>query len=280
MKELPSRIVRTLIAGLLGALKALVLLVIGLIIGIVVIRAGLQWYASGSFSLFPSSVPASNRVADLAVLDATPAEAAKIRDVLATLRYQLPPRAVTFSVAPSPLCAQCGGDYVPALDLIQIDRSLVDQGGPVLRHAIAHEVGHYVDEHYLRDSQRAQFMQLRHVPANVTWLSGNRPWQDRPSEDFAEVFAVLDSTTAESPPETSYGPLRDAAAFEQLLASAGVRFGQPSSRQDWRSVVTEELTFFKDITADPTASLLWEIAILVYVLYGALPAMHDAWRQH
>lgn len=279
MRPLPVRILRTLGAGVLGGLKWLLFLAIGVGVGVIVMRAGLQYYVSGSFSLFPAAASSSGSVADVPITGATPAEAAAIRRALGDLSYQLPARAVTFSVTDNPDCVQCGGDFQPALNLIQIERSLVDVGGAPLRHAVAHEIGHYVDQTYLLDSQRLEFMKLRRIPSNLSWLAENTAWQKRPVEDFAEVFAVLDLPTAEIPPETAYGPVRNPVAFRRLIESAGVRLGGQAPSSDWRSVAQQEFAFFEDMTTGPYMRLFWGLLVAVYVGVGAIPAMRDEWRR-
>ena len=273
-----DRFARIMIAGILGVLKAVVLLVACLVVGVVFMRAGLQWYASGTFMLLPSMAPASSGTAEVAIIGATPRQAAEIRSAVASLRYRLPARAVTFSVTDKPRCVECGGDYIPAADLIQINRTGLDQGGFVLRQAVAHEIGHYVDQHYLTETQRRRFMQLRHIPPDMRWLSPTWPWEDRPAEDFAEVFAVLSVTTVARPPQTSYGPVRNPVALERFLTSAGVRFGRPSAQPDLRSVASEELALFGSVTQNPRTRVVWWALIAVYVAYSAYVAMSRAWQ--
>lgn len=274
-----ERIARTLVAGLLGGLRALAILAVALTVGVVLMQVGLRWYASGELTLFPGASPPVNRAVPVAVLGATPAEAARIRGAVARLRYELPPHSITFQVIGRSICPQCGGDFVPALDLVQIERSVVDAGGPELEHTVAHEVGHFVDQHYLNDAQHARYKQLRHIPARLTWLAPDKPWELRPSEDFGEVFAVLNLPLVDSPPGTAYGPVRDPAAYERLLASAGVRLGARSTEPDWTAALAQEFATARDEMSIPTVRYLVWLVIVTYLAFGIIPAMHDAWRR-
>lgn len=278
VRPLPERIARSTIAGLLGGLEGALILVAIVIVGVVLLRAGFQYSATGTFTLLPPSPPRSSGAAGVAVLDATPAEAAAIRRAIASLQYRLAPGSVTFRVVDQAECLQCGGDFVAGLDLIEIDRSVIDLSNPLLGHAVAHEIGHYVDARYLTDAQREQFMRLRHIPSSLSWQSADRPWQDRPNEDFAEVFAVLAMPNVQVAPETSYGRVQDPAPFRTLLRTAGVAFGTVPTQQTWRSIADQEYAFFRDMSSQTVVRLELLVLLVVYILWGAVAAFARTWR--
>lgn len=279
MKSLAERIGYTLWAAALGILRAAAVMLVALAVVVVVTQALLHWYATGTFTLFPAHLANPTQPASLAVTNATPAEAATIRKAVARLRFRLPAGAVGFGLIDQPPCPQCGGDYAP-YGLIQLTRGVVDQGGPALDRAVAHEVGHFVDTVYLTDVQRAEFMRLRGMPGGLSWQSPNLPWERRPVEDFAEVFAFLNVTAVDSGPQTAYGPVRDPKVFERLLASAGVRLGRESSAPDVRKIASQEIGFARDQTANPYIRLLFTLLIALYIVFAGLSDGLDAWRRH
>ncbi len=273
-----GRIGRTLVAGILAGVKALALLTLGLLLGITLLRLGVQWYASGTFDPLPSANAASAGTAPVPVLDATPDEAKAIRSAVASMRYKLPPRAVTFDVTDNPACAECGGEYVPALDLIRIYRPMFRENPLVLRQAVAHEVGHYVDQHYFTAALRAEYKRMRGIPASRPWHDPNASWYQQPAEDFAEVFGVLNVSTVAIPPQTVYGPVRDPKSYERLLAKAGVRLAAQPTTPTWRSVLAEEARLLGDATLDPSTKRVWQAVILLYFGYYVLTSMSNAWH--
>ncbi len=282
MRALADRIARTLGAGVIGALQAFSYISIGLVVAILVVQiaqAGFRWYESGTFAPFPATAASSTGAASIDVATATPAQAAAIRMAVNSLSYQLPPHAVLFAVTSEP-CPQCGGEYDPGLNLIQIQQGSAVEG-PALRHAVAHEIGHYVDLHYLNNSQRDEFMRLRHIPANQSWFfDTGQPWANRPVEDFAEVFAVVALWPNDELPGTSYGPVRDPAPFEQLLGSAGVRFDRTPARSSRLSEIKAEVLLVRDMLVSSSLWFALQMLVVVYVAIGAGSAIRGAWRRN
>jgi hypothetical protein len=280
MRLLAARIGRTLFAGAIGFVQAAGYLVLAMIMSVLLVQAAqaaYRWYAVGTLSLLPPSAP-SSRAADIKVAYASPAETAAIRDAVASMRYRLLPNAVTFAITDQLPCSQCGGEYDAGLDLVQVARGLVIEG-PSLRHAIAHEIGHYVDHHFLSDALRREYMQLRHIPDSQSWFFDNdQPWVVRPSEDFAEVFAAVSLWPNDAPPQTEYGPVRDPAPYEQLLAEAGVHLdrGLPTPGPlEW--IPTEARLVVETLAS---SSLRWGLVVasIFYLALGTLTAMRDEWN--
>jgi hypothetical protein len=105
------------------------------------------------------------------------------------------------------VCPDCAGEYVPGIRTIRIERMLVDADGLALQQALAHEIGHHVDSIYLTDALRRRFRELRGIPPDLSREAPDQAWTQRPVEDFAEVFAVLDVPLVESGPRTAFGAI-------------------------------------------------------------------------
>lgn len=79
------------------------------------------------------------------------------------------------------------------LDTRSVDvyvRSCAGQSDALLRHVLAHELGHVLDELRMDDVQRAQWLEVRGIPAGTPWY-GCSACSDfaTPAGDFAEVYA-------------------------------------------------------------------------------------------
>jgi len=96
---------------------------------------------------------------------------------------------------------------------------------------IVHEMGHVADAEWLDDDDRAAYLALRGVPADTPWRAdgstggstGQRleDWQMQPSEDFAEVMAMIWSDGVYVPRTDTLAPAPDAdqlAAVEALVS--------------------------------------------------------------
>lgn len=266
------------IAGAKGAARVLALLVLGSLAVALVAQVAVRWYASGTLSLLPSS-PAASIAAPLPVIGGTPAETRAIHEAVAALRYQPPAHSLSIQLVDQPGIAGSLSSYLPGLQLIQVKRSVADLGGPFLQRAIAHEMGHYVDQWYLTDADRAEFMRLRGIPLGTAWVSSASAWRILPSEDFAEVFAVLDVRNVDRPPGTAFGPVRDSAGLEAVLASAKVTLDMRPTAPDWRAFVAQEAALVRYALTDPLQrTLFWLIAFWLAVC-GALTEARYAWSE-
>lgn len=88
---------------------------------------------------------------------------------------------------------------------------------------IVHEVGHVADAEWLDDPERTAYLAIRGIPADTPWrIEGSRglsldEWQLQPSEDFAEVMAMIWSNGQYVPRTITLAPAPDSA---QLTAIA------------------------------------------------------------
>lgn len=69
-------------------------------------------------------------------------------------------------------------------------RSCAELSDGLLRHALAHEIGHLVDATRMTADNRTEWLNARGIPAGTTWLgcNGCRDFAT-PAGDFAEVYA-------------------------------------------------------------------------------------------
>jgi hypothetical protein len=275
---LVSRIPLILVAAILGAMRWIVVTGLALVVLLPAGQMALHQYASGSGEAFPSTVSATARLPAVDVTDATAAETGAILAALAQLRYRVPPGAVSVRVSAAP-CPNCTGEFQSAFDLVLVEKHTVDAGGMTLRSTLAHELGHYVDVTYLTDNDRRIFMKLRGIPADLDWRSRTLLWSQRPAEDFAEVFSALTVPDAAFPPDTPYGPVRDRAALERLLANAGVKLDRTAPVTDIRRAFAVEFDLVHALLDDPTVSLA-VVAVFAFAgLSGALVGGLTEWTR-
>ncbi|HUF97468.1 MAG TPA: hypothetical protein VMM60_05010 [Ilumatobacter sp.] len=87
---------------------------------------------------------------------------------------------------------------------------------------IVHEMGHVADEEWLDDDERAMYLSIRGIPAGTPWrieaaLSLDE-WQLQPSEDFAEVMALIWSDGQYMPRTDTLAPAPDAVQLASIAA--------------------------------------------------------------
>lgn len=280
--SLTFRIARTAAAAGMAMVHAMLVLAVVLLIGLPLMRIAADWYVRGRIELAPvESLPAGPEIRLLAVKNGTATETASIRAAVGGLRYRIDPRTISVVIVDEdPFAAGFAAEYLPYLDVIRIQRAVVDGGGAVLRWTMAHEIGHYVDQRYMTPASRQRFKELRGIPAALTWESPTEPWARRPVEDFGEVFAAISQTSVMMTPGTVYGPVRDPAAFESLLKSVGVTLGREPPARTWQEVLVRELKLVVDTVTDP--SLLRPLTILfgVYLFVSAAGPAYHAWKVH
>lgn len=275
------RLARALIAGAAAAARWLAVLLAAVAVAVPLMRIGANWYVRGSIDLTPPPPAASaGEMGLLAVRDASPHEAAAIREAVAGLRYRIPPTAVSVMVVDDdPQRSGAEAEYLPYFGLIQVQRRVVGNGIARLQWTMAHEIGHYADHRYMTADARERFAALRGIPDDRDWQGTTLRWQDRPEEDFAEVFAALAVPSPLMPLGTSYGPIRNAPALLALLDSVGIAFGTPPPPRGWRDAIEREYQLVVDTLGDP--AVLWPAVLLIgaYLLVGAVPAAVSAWRR-
>ena len=111
------------------------------------------------------------------------------------------------------------GSYLFPDNIICLNSELVNDGGRQrLDQTLAHEVGHLFDCLYLDDGARAEYLCLRGFPAGTDWRSEDCDWTERPSEDFAEVYAAFAAASSGVQIATDRGRTKDQKRIEALIA--------------------------------------------------------------
>lgn len=275
MASAPQRYLRAMAAALLGAGWYMTLFAVAVAFCAVVVQQAALWFETGSLDLATPPAQAGHRNT-VTVAGATPSEARAVNAALATLRYRPPSGSVTYGVT-NDLGPQSSGDFASGINLIQVRRDVVRRGGAVLRQTLAHEIGHYVDFNLLTDRERARFYQLRKIPMKYLWIDTNQPWEQTPSEDFAEVFASLAVPSGQGRPSTAYGPVTDPAEVERLLRDAGVRFGRRQPAPTAGSIVRRQIGLVTRALANRRSRLVLVAGVLISGAFGAASAWHKAW---
>lgn len=96
-------------------------------------------------------------------------------------------------------------------------RSCAELSDGLLRHALAHEIGHLVDASRMTTSLRSQWLSTRGIAPGTPWLGCNGCRDFRtPAGDFAEVYAQWQRGSAGNLSELAPAPA--ASALDQLAA--------------------------------------------------------------
>ncbi len=96
-------------------------------------------------------------------------------------------------------------------------RSCAELSDGLLRHALAHEIGHLVDESRMTTSRRTQWLSTRGIAPGTPWLGCNGCRDFRtPAGDFAEVYAQWQRGSTDNLSELAPAPA--ASALDQLAA--------------------------------------------------------------
>ena len=215
--------VRTAVVGLAGAIEGLIALAIGVVL-LTLVAFGLTDIASGGDFSFTSLVPRAQAAAsnaDELVVEGSPEAQAAVRHAFSTLKYPIDTSGFKVVVTdPKNLAADTCGLYVGPQNIIYVSSDeVVSADGVALSHVLAHEIGHMIDATYFDETSRREFMRLRGFAAGTSWADPTADWNMRPSEDFAEVYAALDTPNSPFPIATYAGPLTNAASLQALIES-------------------------------------------------------------
>lgn len=277
MDAVTFRLARTFWAGARAAGLAIATLAVVAVIAIPLGRAALDWYTHGQVEPLPPATAA--KLPDLRIMGATAAEEAAVKRAAAQMRYPVDPRAVTFIVTDQVISGPGStGEYIPLLQVIRLQRSTVDDDGMALTWTVAHEVGHYVDQSRMDDAARQHFEQLRGIPPSTNWFSTDRPWDARPSEDFAEVFAAVSLPWLPHSPSTRWGPVRHQSAYEHILRAQGVVLHKQVPAMDWRESASREIAFARELAVEPRYGTMLGGLFALYLIVAAAPAMARSWN--
>jgi hypothetical protein len=69
--------------------------------------------------------------------------------------------------------------------------SCAQESDALLRHVVAHEIGHAIDAELMTDASRARWLRARHLTASTPWYACDRcPVWNTGEGDFVEVFSL------------------------------------------------------------------------------------------
>jgi len=172
------------------------------------------------------------------------------------------------------------GTYIYPDSVICIDeRVLANPEHENLVHIVAHEIGHMVDLVYLSDATRAWFMKTRGFSVTEVWAGQKTtPWECRPQEDFAEVYAALDAPFALWPIQTLGGRIEQPDVMRQTIERS-----MPSPRREARaldasSVASRAHEVAGFLTNDLMALQVFFVFAAFYVCAFAIRSMEDQVR--
>jgi hypothetical protein len=279
MGHVAGRAARCALAGLESALRWLVVLAAALAVLVPTFRIAVEWYARGRIDLEPAGVSQQPTAEPVEVLHASPAEVNAVRRAISALRYRVGATNLSVIVIDDSLAPAQAGEYLPNARVIRLRRSVVGRGGALLSWAVAHEIGHYVDDRYMNEADRDLYRDWRGIPRSAGWLDQTLPWAERPSEDFAEVFAAVAQSQPVDAPATEYGRIRGSAGFEALLARSGAPLGRLVAPDGPAELAEREAAFFRTMLSDPVVATLLLGTALAYVLVAAIPPARDAWHR-
>jgi hypothetical protein len=268
---------RAVAAGAGTALKRLLLVALLVAVGLPLARCMASVYVRGTpAASFGSDSPAS--YGRLPVRDASPAEAEAVRSAFAGLRYRFDAAAFDVGVVEASETASVrqGAEYLGG-GMIRLRRDIVQLGGPALSWALAHEVGHYVDETYMRDDAREAFMRMRGIPEYLSWDGIGVEWERRPAEDFADTFAARSQDPPSDTATTYYGRISQPREVEDMLTALGLRLGVPPEQQTPAEAAPRDAELYLDFLSQPFVAVPLLAGALVYVVVGAFRRSKRTW---
>lgn len=268
----PSRIPDVLSAAAFGAGRWLVIFGLALMLGVPVLRLVSSYAMRGKLEPSPLAAPESSASGKIPVSGARAGEAAAIHESLDGLALQFDHTGVRIRIVDDlAMCDDCAAAYLPEMREVLVPRGLVRLGGEQLRWALAHELGHHADSRFLNDRLRERYREIRGIPEELTWLSLDKPWRERPAEDFGEVFAVMVQPSVDRPLSSAYGRVRDPEAIEALYAEADLRT-ESAPRSPWAEAVSEQKTFLIEAMRDRARLLGLQLLALGAAVVGAARA--------
>src|SRR3954447_7460363 len=177
----------------------------------------------------PSKAPKPRRVAPAKPV-AAPARSSSTGDVcsgsgwqaargsraLASLRHSTPAGvSVSFKAGRS---GYLGLTYPAQRHVDMFVRSCGSESWSLLRHVMAHEMGHAYDAAHMTAAKRARYMAMRGLPAGTPWFGcGYCTDFATPAGDFAETYSQWQRGSSDS--RTRIAPMPGPAALAQLGAT-------------------------------------------------------------
>lgn len=254
-----------------GAARPLVLFLVTLAVMLPASRAILTWHVRGRAEWSAPDFGAGN-VPEIRVRNGSPEDTERVQLAVAQLRLpELPPLDITVGIRADE-CTPCVASYDPATHEISLAPAMLADP-PSLRSALAHEIGHLVDNRLLDAASRRRFSRMRGHPSSASWLAQDRPWHERPSEDFAEAFCALAQPVPYRPVATAYGRV-DAVALERLLSERGFPLEPVRTPDSPVDALAREATYIGDALAYAWARITALGVAVALAAQGLLRAAH------
>lgn len=278
-----SRVARTVVAGFGGAVHGVVLFIAACLVLAAIPPIFVSLSNTGTVNLDAFFPRASNPdpVSAQVAIEGTPAQQRSIRKAIDQLAWKVDPTAFKVRVVPAGSLAEGHmGTYVYPDSIVCIDeRVLANPEHENLVHIVAHEIGHMVDLLYLDDTTRAWFMQTRGFSTTEVWAGQSAtPWEARPQEDFAEVYAVLDAPFALWPIQTIGGRIQQADVMRQRIEQSMPSPHRQSRALDAASVASRANEVMGFLANDLMALQVLFVFATFYVCAFAIRSMEDQVR--
>jgi hypothetical protein len=279
-----SRVARTVVAGVSGAVQGVVLFAIACALVAMVPPVMISYANRGTVDLdafLPHTSPAASASTAQVKIIGTPEEQAAIRKVIDQLAWPVDPTSFSVKVVPpQKLPPSDMGMYVYPESVILIDSEVVsDPERQNLTHIMAHEIGHMVDFRYLDDETRAEFMQVRGFSQSADWRGAGAEWGMQPQEDFAEVYAALDAPFSLWPIQTIGGRIEDPVAMHALIDRFQSGPSRPLSPVSFTSVMSRADSAAAMIKGDQVILPLLVAFAALYMCICSIRAMNRAYAQ-
>jgi hypothetical protein len=274
-----GRTIHTLFAGLEGALQGLFAVAVACAI-IAALPTVLTSIANRGTvdvdSFVPRSAVSPSQAATMDI-EGSAADQVAVRSALDDLVWPISnPRPKIVVIPTGSLPTDTAGTYTSNENVIRVSEDVVQDPERLgLSHVLAHEIGHQLDSMYLDEKGRSEFMTLRGRDSELNWASEDASWEQRPQEDFAEVFAALDAPASRVTIQTIGGRIRNATAMSALM----VRYEKSASRTSSSPQIARLLPLAKALTYDYTTEpgallIIFGVSILCAVI-GAIGTMGD-----
>ena len=276
-----SKVAMTVVAGFGGAVRGLVVLALACVVLALLPPAIISYANRGTVDLdafLPHTAVSSTSPSALARIEGTPAEQDAVRRALDQLVWPIDPKSFTIKIVPHADLKDDPGMYLSGESVILIDADVADD--PIrqdLARVLAHEIGHAVEVTRMDDAARAEFMSLRGFDSTTDWRDQDAPWSARPQEDFAEVFAAIDSPSSVWPIQTVGGRMINEGALRALIERYQSGPSRPLARLDFSAVSSQASSLVSMIIND---TFLLEVMFGIAILYASVSAIQSMGDAH
>lgn len=264
-------------AGFGGALKGLLALGVTFAIMAVLptVVASVANRGTLDISSFLPCTPTPSSQSAAVDVEGSREECAEIRKALGNLALSV--RSSTLKIivtAPQDLPPDAGGTYTFPDNVIHISRDVVlDPVHQGLSHVLAHEMGHMFDSLYLDVSSRSEFMVARGHDPNLDWTGDDLAWEQRPQEDFAEVFAAIAAPASRVMIQTDGGRIDDPERMSALLGRFERVTKSPAASPRLSALPDILDTLFEEVATEPGAfPVVFGLAVVCSTI-GAIGSM-------